>query len=52
VDIIADELVIRADLGVGPLQTSVQSLDVTTTAGSIELEDRDSATETAPDCDA
>ncbi|MFN9041318.1 MAG: hypothetical protein ACK5YO_33825, partial [Planctomyces sp.] len=48
IDLIADDLVIHADTGVGLLQTSVQTLEVTTTLGSIDIADTDSAGETTP----
>ncbi|MFN9223897.1 MAG: beta strand repeat-containing protein, partial [Planctomyces sp.] len=48
IDLIADDLVIHAETGVGLLQTSVQTLEVTTTLGSIDIADTDSAGETTP----
>ena len=42
IDLIADQLVIDAVTGIGPLQTSVNTLTAATVKGSVHIEDNDS----------
>ncbi|MEY4188611.1 MAG: hypothetical protein RIT02_3645, partial [Planctomycetota bacterium] len=48
VDLIADQLELQADNGIGLLQTAVNEVVATTTSGSISLADSDSVEETVP----